>query len=54
MAKKKLTILHSNDLHGDFLPEDKDGLETGGLSRLAGYVRQARAKRYVPGLHHRL
>ena len=44
MAKKKLTILHSNDLHGDFLPEDKDGLETGGLSRLAGYVRQARAK----------
>ena len=26
MAKKKLTLLHSNDLHGDFLPEMKDGL----------------------------
>lgn len=43
MAKKKITILHSNDLHGNFLPTvDDNGKESGGLSRLAGYVSQAR------------
>ncbi len=44
MAKKKLTILHSNDLHGDFLPKEKDGIMTGGLVRLSGYVKRARAE----------
>ena len=39
----KLTILHSNDLHGDFLPKQgENGKETGGLSRLAGYVKKVR------------
>ena len=42
---KKLTILHSNDLHGDFLPKVTDGKETGGLSRLAGYVAKVRRER---------
>lgn len=42
---KKLTILHSNDLHGDFLPKETDGKETGGLSRLAGYVNKIRSER---------
>ena len=42
---KKLTILHSNDLHGDFLPKVTDGMETGGLSRLAGYVNKIRRER---------
>ena len=42
---KKLTMLHSNDLHGDFLPKDVDGKETGGLSRLAGYVGKIRSER---------
>ncbi len=42
MAKKKLTILHSNDMHGDFQPKMQDGIETGGLPRLSGYVKQAR------------
>ena len=42
---KKLTILHSNDLHGDFLPKEVDGKETGGLSRLAGYVAKTRQER---------
>ena len=42
---KKLTILHSNDLHGDFLPKETDGKETGGLSRLSGYVNKVRAER---------
>ena len=44
MAKKKLVILHSNDLHGDFLPKEKDGVETGGLVRLSGYVKKVRAE----------
>ena len=43
MSHKHLTILHSNDLHGDFLPKTVDGVETGGLARLSGYVKQVRA-----------
>lgn len=39
MSEKHLTILHSNDLHGDFLPHE-DGM--GGLPRLSGYVKQVR------------
>ena len=31
---KRLTILHSNDLHGDFLPTVRDGVVTGGVSLL--------------------
>ena len=42
---KKLTILHSNDMHGDFLPGDKDGTETGGLARLSGYINKTREER---------
>jgi len=40
---QKLTILHSNDIHGDFLG---DGDETGatGISGLSGYVVDARTK----------
>lgn len=39
---EKLTILHSNDMHGDFLPTVRDGKEVGGLTRLSGYVEQVR------------
>ena len=39
---KKLTLLHTNDMHGDFLPKTVDGKETGGLPRLSGYVQKAR------------
>ena len=39
---KKLTLLHSNDMHGDFLPTEKDGRQVGGLARLAGYVNRVR------------
>ncbi len=42
MAKKKLTILHSNDIHGDFLPKEKDGNVTGGIQYLSGYVKKVR------------
>ncbi len=41
---KKLTILHSNDLHGDFLPEEQNGVMVGGVARLSGYVNKIRAE----------
>lgn len=41
---KRLTILHSNDLHGDFLPTVRDGVVTGGVSLLSGYVNRAAAE----------
>ena len=41
---KKLTLLHSNDMHGDFLAEKIDSKLVGGVSRLCGYVNKVRAK----------
>ncbi|MCR4711779.1 MAG: 5'-nucleotidase C-terminal domain-containing protein [Clostridia bacterium] len=42
MAVKKLTLLHSNDMHGDFLPKEVDGHQIGGLPCLSGYVKKVR------------
>lgn len=42
--KKSLTILHSNDMHGDFLAEKIDSKLVGGVSLLSGYVKKARAQ----------
>ncbi len=39
---KKLTLLHSNDLHGDFTAEQIDGKLVGGVSRLSGYINKVR------------
>lgn len=39
---KKLTILHSNDMHGDFLSETIDKELFGGISMLSGYVSKTR------------
>ena len=41
---KKFTILHSNDMHGDFLAEVKagSGQLIGGLAILSGYVNKVR------------
>ena len=41
---KKLTILHSNDLHGDFFAEEIDGKLIGGVSHLSGYIQQTRSE----------
>ncbi|MEW5825476.1 MAG: bifunctional UDP-sugar hydrolase/5'-nucleotidase [Candidatus Bipolaricaulota bacterium] len=44
MKPVPLTLLHSNDMHGDFLSEagGKEGKLIGGLARLSGYVRRVR------------
>ena len=39
---KKLTILHSNDMHGDFLAKEVDDSLIGGVSMLSGYIQKAR------------
>ena len=39
---KKLTLLHSNDLHGDFLAEKVDSELIGGVSMLSGYINKVR------------
>ncbi len=39
---KKLTLLHSNDLHGDFFSEEKGKETIGGASRLSGYISKVR------------
>ncbi len=39
---KKLTVLHSNDLHGDFLAEEVDAGLIGGVSMLSGYISKVR------------
>lgn len=41
---KKLTILHSNDMHGDFLAEKIDDNLVGGVSMLSGYIGKVREK----------
>lgn len=42
----KLTLLHSNDMHGDFLAEVQEGQGKliGGLGLLSGYISQVRAE----------
>lgn len=44
MNKRRLTILHSNDMHGDFIGEvcGAEGSMIGGLSLLSGYINQVR------------
>lgn len=44
MKTKKFTILHSNDMHGDFLAEvrGEEGNLIGGLALLSGYINKVR------------
>src|SRR4030042_2895505 len=44
MNTKKFTILHNNDIHGDFLAEiqGKKGNLIGGLALLSGYINKVR------------
>lgn len=43
MNTKSLVLLHSNDMHGDFLSKDRDAKLIGGVSMLSGYVNQTRS-----------
>jgi 5'-nucleotidase len=45
MNTKRFTILHSNDMHGDFLAELEAGTgeAIGGIALLSGYINQVRA-----------
>ncbi len=44
MGTRKFTILHSNDMHGDFVAETRgaEGRLIGGLALLSGYINQVR------------
>ncbi|MBQ9842585.1 MAG: bifunctional metallophosphatase/5'-nucleotidase [Oscillospiraceae bacterium] len=39
---KTVTLLHSNDMHGDFLAAEVDSQLIGGVSMLSGYISQVR------------
>ena len=41
---KKLTLLHSNDMHGDFAAEHLDTTLVGGVSMLSGYINKVRSE----------
>ncbi|MBQ7313225.1 MAG: metallophosphoesterase, partial [Clostridia bacterium] len=41
---KHLTLLHSNDLHGDFLAEEIEETFVGGISLLSGYISKVRGE----------
>ncbi len=47
MKTKSFTILHSNDMHGDFLAEaaGAEGKLIGGLALLSGYINQVRKEK---------
>ncbi|MCR5304696.1 MAG: bifunctional metallophosphatase/5'-nucleotidase [Lachnospiraceae bacterium] len=40
--QKKLILLHSNDIHGDFNESLRNDVKTGGLPRLSGFVHRTR------------
>ncbi|NLY36396.1 MAG: bifunctional metallophosphatase/5'-nucleotidase [Tissierellia bacterium] len=42
MKFKKLTLLHNNDIHGDFFAKEDNEALLGGLSLLSGYVQKVR------------
>ncbi|MCR5066704.1 MAG: bifunctional metallophosphatase/5'-nucleotidase [Erysipelotrichaceae bacterium] len=42
MNTKQITLLHSNDMHGDFLADNVDEKLTGGVSMLSGYLNKCR------------
>ena len=39
---KKLVLLHSNDMHGDFLAENVDQNLVGGVGMLSGYINKVK------------
>lgn len=44
MRTANLTLLHSNDMHGDFFSEAQNDKMAGGISLLSGYLQKARSE----------
>lgn len=44
MTTTTLTLLHSNDMHGDFLAEQLDEQLVGGVAMLSGYINKVRGE----------
>ncbi|MDO5718312.1 MAG: bifunctional UDP-sugar hydrolase/5'-nucleotidase [Tissierellia bacterium] len=44
MDLRNLTLLHSNDLHGDFFVEEEGHVLVGGVSMLSGYVNKTKSE----------
>lgn len=42
LYRKELTILHSNDIHGNFMPRERDGVLYGGAAKLHQYIENVR------------
>lgn len=50
-TRRNLTILHSNDLHADFIPDKSKSIIVGGFPYLSGYVNQARERHPLSTLY---
>lgn len=51
MDLRRLVMLHSNDMHGDFFAKEGHDKMVGGMSRLSGYVHQVREEEEDPVLY---
>ncbi|NLC40799.1 MAG: bifunctional metallophosphatase/5'-nucleotidase, partial [Clostridiaceae bacterium] len=51
MDLRRLTILHSNDIHGDFFAKENHDNLVGGISMLSGYIHKVREKEENPVLY---
>lgn len=51
MDLRKIVLLHSNDIHGDFFSEEDQGKLKGGMSLLSGYINKVRREEDVPVLY---
>jgi len=51
MHLRRLVLLHSNDLHGDFFATETHDKMVGGMSMLSGYVQKVREEEKDPVLY---
>ena len=51
MDLRRLVMLHSNDMHGDFFAKETHDRMVGGMSRLSGYVHKVREEADDPVLY---
>lgn len=51
MDLRRLVLLHSNDMHGDFFAKETHDKMVGGISRLSGYVHKVKEEEADPVLY---